>query len=203
MKPKLLVVKTSEDSDSDNDDTNTTSEIVADDNNIYFYCPVTIKNILDLTVNIKKVTKKLQILGITFGNTPPEINLYINSGGGDVHAALSVLDLINTNPIPINTIITGMAASAATLISIMGHKRYISSNSYMLIHNMSSSFWGKMHELQDEMKNMAKVTQHLKNIYLTNSNIKSKQLEALLKQDLLLEPDVALKHGFVDEINLV
>ena len=94
--------------------------------------------------------------------------------------------------------------SAATLISMVCHNRYISPNGYMLIHNMSiGGFWGKMHEFEDEMKNMTQLTKSLKNIYKTYGKINRTQIDSLLKKDLLLNSSVAKKYGFVDEIKLV
>jgi len=179
-------------------------EVKIVDNNIYFYCPVNNKTILDLTLAVKDVTKKMLIAGITFGIDPPDINLYINSEGGCVYSALSILDTILNNKVNINTIISGVCMSAATLISMMGHKRYITPNSYMLIHNMSiGGFWGKMHEFEDEMKNMTQLTKNLKKIYNDYGNITKTQLDSLLKKDLLLNPNIAKKYGFVDEIKSI
>ena len=76
-------------------------------------------------------------------------------------------NIILNNDVPIHTIITGHACSAASILSIIGAKRYIAPNSYMLIHNISSGFWGKMHEMEDEMKN-------LENIIKLYSKIKGK-----------------------------
>ena len=94
--------------------------------------------------------------------------------------------------------------SAATLISMVCHNRYITPNGYMLIHNMSiGGFWGKMHEFEDEMKNMTQLTKKLKSIYKDYGSINKTQLDSLLKKDLLLNSTVALKYKFVDEIKVV
>jgi ATP-dependent Clp protease protease subunit len=174
------------------------------DNNIYFYCEVSNETVLQLTLSLKEVTKKMQIAGITFGIPPPDINLYINSRGGCVYSALSILDTILNNKVKINTVVSGVCMSAATLISMMGHKRYITPNSYMLIHNISiNEFWGKMHEFEDEMKNMTQLTKNIKKIYSDYGNINKTQLDSLLKKDLLLSANIAKKYGFVDEIGSI
>ena len=49
-------------------------------------------------------------------------------------------------------IIEGEAASAATIISVVADRRVITKNSHMLIHQMSTGFWGKYNEFLDEMK---------------------------------------------------
>lgn len=196
--PKNLYV-CREEIDKD-EETEETEEIKVVDNNIYFFCDVNKYSIKELIINIKELTKKNQIIGITFGIEPPPINLYINSEGGCLYSALSVVDLISTNIININTIITGVCMSAATLISLSGHRRYIMENSYMLIHNISSDVSGKMHELEEEMINLSELTNRLKSIYKKNSNITKTQLDKILKTDSLITSKQCLTYGLVDEI---
>lgn len=170
------------------------------DNSIFFYSAVNNISILNTISILSKMIKESQMIGIALGIEPPPITIYINSEGGEVHAALSLFDFIRSSAVKIITIITGNASSAATIISLSGHERRITENSYMLIHNISSSFWGKMHEFEDEMKNMAKLTSNLKGIYKENSNLNKKTIESLLKKDLLLDAKTCLKYGLVDGI---
>jgi ATP-dependent protease ClpP protease subunit len=169
-------------------------------NDVFFYSPVDSTSIFQVTTALSKLIKDMQLVGIILGIEPPPIKLYINSDGGEVHSALSLYDFISNSPVKIITIITGNASSAATIISLSGHERQITKNSYMLIHNISSTFWGKMHEFEDEMKNMAKLTSNLKGIYREKSKINKRTIESLLKKDLLLDAETCLKYGFVDTI---
>ena len=66
--------------DADEEEEN---EVQYIDNNIYFYCSVTMKTILDLTLIIKKLTTKLIMRIFNLQLFKPIINLYINSEGGD------------------------------------------------------------------------------------------------------------------------
>ena len=93
-----------------------------------------------------------------------------------------------------------LAASAGTLISVFGAKRFIRPNAYMLIHQLSSGFWGKMSEIEDEYKNLAELMERLLNIYKENTKIPKKELHDLLRHDLWLNSDKSLKYGLVDEI---
>ena len=176
------------------------SDVKIVNNDIYFSCDVTADTALQLTMAVKEVTKKNQIMSINFGIDPPPVNIYINSDGGEVHSALSVFDQIRNNPVDVTTIISGNAQSAATIISLSGHNRQITANSYMLIHNISSSFWGKMHEFEDEMKNMSKLTANLKKIYKDNTSITKAKLNTILTKDLLIDSKECLRLGLVDEI---
>ena len=57
-----------------------------------------------------------------------------------------------------------------------------------------------MHEFEDELKNMAKLTSNLKKIYKENTNINKTQLDTLLKKDLLLDAKTCKKYGLIDNI---
>ena len=179
--------------------TTNTDSIKNINNHIYFYSDVSTSSIMKLTEIIRQTTNQYLFLNIQL-NTDIELYLHINSGGGDVFAVLSIINLITTNKLNINTIIEGQACSAATILSMIGSTRQITKNSYMLIHNISSDFWGKMHEFEDEMKNMTLLTKDLRALYSKYSNIKATQLDKLLKKDLLLNAKTCLSYGFVDEI---
>ena len=184
----------------DDDDTDNQNLVKVQDNNIYFYADVSPDSILKLNMHISQLEQEMKIFGVIYNIDPPPIKLYINSNGGEVHSGLAAHDTIKNCSVPIHTIINGCACSAATIMSLAGHERFITENSYMLIHNISSTFWGKMHEFEDEMKNMNLLTKNLKKIYNDYGSINKKQLDALLKTDLLLEPNKCIKYGFIDSI---
>ena len=92
------------------------------------------------------------------------------------------------------------AASAATIISVAGHRRFITGNSHMLIHQISSSFWGKMNEFEDEMQNLSLLTKYIMKIYKDNTNLTVKKMKDIFKKDLWMPADECLKMGLVDEI---
>ena len=98
------------------------------DNHIYFYSSVSKNSALELNKLIKDVTKNYCLLKEKNNTDPPPIYLHINSYGGSVFAALSIIDHIQNNKIPIYSIIEGAAASAATLISVVCDKRFITEN---------------------------------------------------------------------------
>lgn len=171
-----------------------------ENNNIYFYSEITTDSIFKLRICFKKLIDKHSVFSVLNGCEPVPINLHINSPGGDVKDALVIVDLINESNVPIHTIIEGEAASAATLISVVGHKRYIHENANMLIHQISSGFWGKFMEIEDEIKNLKLYMDKLKKIYKENTNLEISKLDKMLKKDILWSSKVCLKHGLVDEI---
>ena len=101
---------------------------------------------------------------------------------------------------PVYTYVDGFAASAATLISVVGKKRYMTKNSLMLIHQLSGADSGKFYELQDQMSNMQILMNKINKIYLNKTKIDQDTLLKLLQKDLWLDAKTCLAYGLVDEI---
>nr|QDY52392.1 Clp protease [Mimiviridae sp. ChoanoV1] len=170
------------------------------DNHIYFYGNVNTRNAIKLNTAIKDIRKKLMNVRLDYQVDNLKIFLHINSFGGSVFAGLSIIDTIIDSEIPIVSIVEGSAASAATLISVVCSERIIKPNSFMLIHQMSSGFWGKMEEIKDEFINLKKLTKKLKGIYKKHTNIEKDKLKSLLKRDLWLDSAECLELGLVDRV---
>lgn len=180
-----------------------TDTVTVRENDIYFYCGVNKKNIVKLITAIKDVTRRLKIMEVEYGVENLKINLHINSFGGSVFAALSAIDTIISNDIPIVSIVEGGAASAATLISVVCQERKITPHSFMLVHQLSSGFWGKMEEIKDEFMNLKKLMKTLTKVYREYTTIEETSettLKELLKRDLWLSSKECLKNGMVDVI---
>ncbi len=186
--------------DDNEDEGSEINELKVIDNTIYLYSKINNELALNLNTNIKILEKKLLIFSITFNIPPPYIIIRINSEGGDIYAALSIVDTIKNCKVPIHTIIEGCAASAATIISTVAKKRSIMENAHMLIHQMTSGFWGKYTEFKDELQNQNKFMTTIKNIYKNHTNLKGKILDNCLSKDIWWSTDICLKHGLVDEI---
>ena len=172
-----------------------------EDNKIYFYEEVTKESILNLNQQIDSATKAMKIAQITYNlPTPPPIELHICSEGGDAMSCMSTVDKISSNSVPVHTYIEGFAASAATLISVVGEKRFISKRSTMLIHQLSSGMWGTYANFKDEMKNLELLMNIIREVYLQHTKLKKENLEQILSHDLFFGAEDCVKLGLVDTI---
>jgi ATP-dependent Clp protease, protease subunit len=170
-------------------------------NKIYFYDDVTKESVLNLHRQIDDLNKQMKMIQFGFGlKQPPRIEIHICSDGGDIHAAMSAVDKIADNPVPIDTYCEGIVASAATLLSAVGHKRYITKSSTMLIHQLSSGLWGNYKQFQDEIKNLDLYMDIIKGVYFNKTKFAEKELNELLSHDLCLNSEKCLEIGLVDEI---
>ena len=174
--------------------------VLSEDNHIYFYSEVSKKTIYELIREIRFVTQKMLGIGKKFNIDPPKIYLHINSYGGSIFAAMAAIDIIIDNPVDIYTIVEGCAASAGTLISVVGKKRFIRKHAHMLIHQLSTTFWGKMQEFEDEMDNLKRLMTLIKNIYDDYTTVPKRKLDEILKHDLWWDADTCLRYSLVDEI---
>ena len=180
---------------------NTASQTISQANRIYFYELIDNDTVLELNKQIDEAAKQMQIVAITLDlPKPPPIKLYINSRGGEVAASLCVADKIRNCPVDIHTYCEGEIASGATIISVSGKKRFMTKHSLFLIHQLSSGFWGKYAEFEDEIVNLKMTMEVLRDVYLTHTSIPEKELETLLKHDLYITPQQCLDWKFVDEI---
>jgi ATP-dependent protease ClpP protease subunit len=169
-------------------------------NHIYFYCGVTKKSCLKLNNELRKLELNILNDGKSLLKKNKFIYLHISSFGGSVFAGFSTIDTIQSLRVPVVSIIEGAAASAATMISVSCEYRIIYPNSFMLIHQLSSSTWGKMDELEDEMNNLKQLMKKIKEIYKKYTKLQEKDLDNILKRDIWWDAKKCLKSGLVDEV---
>jgi len=171
------------------------------ENTIFFYSDVTEQSALDLNQALYEVDSKLKNTSNFLGpNFTPHIKLRINSYGGSLFAGLAILDVMRNLKSEIHTYVDGAAASAATIISIAGTKRYIGKNSMMLIHQLSTGAYGKYSELEDDMENNKRLMKMIKDIYKQYTKVPMKNIDEILKHDLWFDSSKCLEFGLVDQI---
>ena len=170
------------------------------ENKIYYYAGVNRDSAVELNKKIGELESKALTLSNNLGILPPSIKLFINSGGGSLTAGISSMDTILRCKVPVHTYVDGFAASAATFLTVVGMKRFISRNSYMLIHQLSSNFWGKYSEFEDEKQNLDLMMKTIKDVYKKHTKLPMKKLDEILKHDLMWDANTCLEYGLVDEI---
>ncbi|SVA02118.1 uncharacterized protein METZ01_LOCUS54972 [marine metagenome] len=171
-------------------------------NQIHFYADVNKKTCHRLIQLLEDANDELAETDRKYGskNSKNKIFLFINSDGGCVHSALSVVDRILQSEYEIVSIVEGVAASAATIISMVCHHRYIQPNAQMLIHELSSSCWGKFHEMKEEVDNLDKLHKSLVLLYKKYTSLNKRELDKILLHDYMWTAKESKQKGFVDNI---
>lgn len=131
-----------------------------------------------------------------------EIDVRINSGGGDVFAAQAINSLLRSHKASINVFIDGIAASAATIVAMAGDKIYIPSSALMMIHNPLVYLWGGYNK--QDFENMTGVLETVKdsiiNAYIYKTGKSREELSNLMDDETWFTGTEAVEQGFADEL---
>ena len=174
--------------------------IAVQDNKIYFYAGVNRNACSELNKKISELETKAITLSNNLDTDTPPIKIFINSGGGSIVSGVSSMDTILRCKVPVWTYVDGFCASAATFMSVVGNRRFMSRNSYMLVHQLSTSFWGTYANFEDEKQNVDLMMKSIKSVYEEYTKIPMKKLDEILKHDLMWDAETCLKYGMIDEI---
>lgn len=175
------------------------NELYSNFNHIYFNNDITMESAFELNKELRNVETKIKTMSASLNIKSEPIYLHLTTDGGLIYAALSIIDCIESLSIPVYTIIDGFVASAGTLISLAGEKRFMCKNAYMLIHELRGGMWGKMSEMDDEYSNLKKLMNHIIKIYTKKTNITKKELEGILKKDITWNLKECIEKGLIDE----
>jgi len=178
-------------------------------NHIYFYTEVTKKTALELIKIIKELAINIMTLEIHNGKdslydddkiTYNPIYLHINSGGGCLFSCMSIIDTIKKCKVPVYTIGEGQIASAASIMLLSGKKRFMTENSFILIHELRTYVSGTYSNLEDDYENSKLLMKKMIKYYKKNSKIPESVLQTLLKKDIYIEAKKSKKYGLIDKI---
>lgn len=151
-------------------------------------------DLLDLIAQVKA----LRQLGITNNDPVTEFKTIIESPGGFVDVGFDIYDYLKTIPELVTTVATGMCASIATIIWFAGTKR--SCNCPLMIHNpWLQNVQGDADELQEAADNTRAIEDKLISFYTKNTGMEKIAVDALMKNETWITPDMAYKLGFSTE----
>jgi|TARA_B110000977_G_scaffold185838_1_gene251087 ATP-dependent Clp endopeptidase proteolytic subunit ClpP len=164
---------------------------------IYYYGDVDTESTLEFLDAFKKLEVDLLKKAIELPGYKPTIRVHIHSDGGDVFSGLSMMDTLKSSRVNVVTIAEGTCCSAATFILLGGKERLMGKHSFILIHQLSSGFFGKYTELRAEMKTCKKIMSTIKSLYTRETTIPIEKLSQFMKRDIYLGYEECIKYGIV------
>jgi ATP-dependent Clp protease, protease subunit len=143
-----------------------------------------------------------QLLFLQFENNKKDIQLYINSPGGSVSAALAILDTMNHVKNDVSTVCVGLAASAAALLLSSGKKgkRFSLPNSEIMIHQPLGGAQGQASDIEITARQILKLKDKLNRIMAENTGKTLGQIEKDADRDYYMSADEAKKYGIIDKV---
>ncbi len=129
-----------------------------------------------------------------------EINVHINSYGGETVQGLAIYNLLKQHSATINVYVDGAACSSASIIAMAGNKVYMPKSSLMMIHNCWTWASGNAKELRKQADDMDKMAVAYLSAYMSKVNITEDKLKELLDEESWLTAEECIEMGFADEI---
>lgn len=128
------------------------------------------------------------------------IRLCIFSPGGDADMMWSLIDAIEASETPVYTVNMGVASSAAGLIFLAGHKRFMLSRSRVMIHEGSASVSGDAVKVMDAGESYKKMLRQMREYVLSRTGITAAALNRQKCHDWELDAKYCLEHGVCDAV---
>ena len=127
------------------------------------------------------------------------LEVYINSGGGDIFAASEIYSAIREYSGDVKIHVVGLAASAASVIACAGRSD-ISPTAQIMVHNVSSAASGDYHDMDKMSEILQKANETIANAYITKSGMTKEKALEIMDKETWLTADVAVELGLIDEI---
>ena len=162
---------------------------------IDIYGDITSWKWLDSDVTAFDIKKEIDELDVT------DIDVYINSYGGEVAEALAIYSALKRNKAAVHTYCDGFACSAATIIFAAGETRTMGKISLLMIHNcMSYVGYANSEELRKAAEDNDKINQSSIEAYKAIVNISEDEIRGLMDAETWISAEEALEMGFATDI---
>lgn len=150
----------------------------------------------------KEIIRKLWYLEISDPGKP--ILFIINSPGGSVDSGFAIWDQIKMISSPVTTLVTGMAASMGSILSLCAapKRRFATEHARIMIHQpaINAIVRGQATDLEIHAKEILKSRQTLVDIYVQATGKDAKTIDRAIDRDTWMSAEEALKFGLLDKI---
>lgn len=143
-----------------------------------------------------------ELLFLESENPNKDICLYINSPGGVVTSALSILDTMNYIRCDVVTTCIGQACSAGSLLLAAGAKgkRFALANARIMVHQPSGGAQGQATDIEIQAKEILNLRCKLNQIYANCTGQSLSVIESAMERDRFMSAEEAKTFGLVDDV---
>jgi len=143
-----------------------------------------------------------QLLYLDREDPEKDINLYINSPGGEIYAGLAIYDTMQLIRPPVSTICVGMAASFGTILLAAGAKgkRFALPNATVHMHQPLGGVRGQASDMEIQAKEILRLRSLINNILVERTGQDEERIVRDTDRDFFLNAEQAVGYGIVDEV---
>lgn len=128
-----------------------------------------------------------------------DIDVEINSGGGDVFSASEIYAALRSYKGSVKIHVVGLAASAASVIACAGQSD-IAPTAQMMVHNVSTYAAGDFHDMQHAAEMLKQANRSIASAYTTKTGMSEKDVLDLMDAETWITAQDAVDYGLIDEI---
>ncbi len=129
-----------------------------------------------------------------------QINVFINSPGGDVFAGMAIYNLLKMHKANVTVHVIGWAASAASVIAMAGDQIVMDDNAMMVIHDPWSCMCGTAAEFREAAESLDRIEGTIVATYAARTGQTAKTVAAMMEAETWMTAQEALDLGFATEI---
>ena len=143
-----------------------------------------------------------QLLHLESENPDKDINLYINSPGGDINALFAIYDTMSYIKPEIATICYGQAASAAAVLLAAGTpgKRLALPHSRVLIHQPYAGAQGQVSDIELASQEIQRLKHQLEQVLAMHTGQTVEKIATDTDRDFVMTAAEAKEYGIIDEV---
>lgn len=143
-----------------------------------------------------------QLLFLEKENPDEDIQMFINSPGGEINAGMAILDTMNYIKCDVSTIAVGLAASMGSLLLAHGAKgkRFALPNSKIHIHQPLGGVQGQASDIAIEAEEILKTREQLYKMLSKQTGQSIKQIEKDADRDKYFTALEAKEYGLIDKV---
>ena len=134
------------------------------------------------------------------GEEADDVNIILNSYGGSVNAAVRIHDDIKAYPGKVTIVVSGTAASAATIVAQAADNLQMTPGSLFMCHDPSMIAMGNERDLKDAIRQLQACKESIINTYAKRCKLEREQISALMTKTTWMDANEALQNGFIDGI---
>jgi len=143
-----------------------------------------------------------QLLHLESEDPDKDINLYVNSPGGDITSLFAIYDTMQYIKPDVSTICMGQAASAAAVLVLAGTKgkRYALPHSRILLHQPHGGAQGQAVDIEIQAKEITRYRKLLEELIAEHTGQPLEKVSKDTDRDYILTAEEAVEYGVVDEV---
>lgn len=143
-----------------------------------------------------------QLLFLQREDPEKEIQMYINSPGGQIYSGLAIYDTMQQMTAPVATYAVGVTASFGTVLLCAGTKgyRYALPNATIHLHQPLGGAQGQATDIEIQAKEILRLKEKLNKIFVKHTGQPVEVIEHDTERDFYLDAEGAVKYGLIDHI---